>query len=257
MATSISNSVGTRSTRKIIAAEVSEDLRDIGCFCFEDGNAAPVLEGSRESYEFRTRGGSVIHHPSAYSKRGWSNMVYHSASWYTVTCGLGWLAARCRTKAERRSLAAVRAEIGRKSDAAKTKIAARAAAKKIDSIKSAGLAIRLANFKASKAAARAKAAFAARQQEFTNAGFVLVEQNYSPKFIITGPKCPGDNRPWSIQRHDLPSVSDIMVCWTAAFEAAAVRNAEKLAREQAEYEAACQQYPDNIKFSAEGGFSAN
>ena len=35
---------------------------------------SPVWDG--ESYGWETKGGSVIHYPSAYSKVGWSNMVY-------------------------------------------------------------------------------------------------------------------------------------------------------------------------------------
>ena len=53
-----------------------------------DGGSAPRTEG--QSYCWRTRGGRVIHHPSAYAKSGRSNMVYH-ASTYCVVVGRDWL----------------------------------------------------------------------------------------------------------------------------------------------------------------------
>jgi hypothetical protein len=39
-----------------------------------DGDQKPTLVGER--YHWETRGGRRIYHPSAYSKTGWSNMVY-------------------------------------------------------------------------------------------------------------------------------------------------------------------------------------
>jgi len=38
------------------------------------GDSPPVLRG--RSFHYETRGGRKIYHPSAYSKRGWSNMRY-------------------------------------------------------------------------------------------------------------------------------------------------------------------------------------
>lgn len=58
-----------------------------------EGDAAPRLTG--ESWYFRTRGGAHIRHPSAYSRRGWSNMVYESST-LAVAVGREWLEAhRC------------------------------------------------------------------------------------------------------------------------------------------------------------------
>ena len=43
-----------------------------------------------ESFHYETRGGRRISHPSAYSKRGWSNMVYcHSTR--RVIVGSDWI----------------------------------------------------------------------------------------------------------------------------------------------------------------------
>lgn len=56
-----------------------------------DGDSAPVATG--EGWHYETRGGTYISHPSAYSKTGWSNMVYCSSS-LCVRVGRGWLAAR-------------------------------------------------------------------------------------------------------------------------------------------------------------------
>ena len=53
------------------------------------GDSAPELTGS--SWCYRTRGGSRIYHPSAYSRRGWSNMVY-SPSTRSVVVGAEWFA---------------------------------------------------------------------------------------------------------------------------------------------------------------------
>ncbi len=55
---------------------------------FEDGFAEPYVTG--ESYGYVTRGGRKIWHPSAYKKRGWSNMVY-SPSTLAITVGKGWV----------------------------------------------------------------------------------------------------------------------------------------------------------------------
>jgi hypothetical protein len=56
-----------------------------------DGDAAPKATG--DSWHYETRGGTWITHPSAYSKSGWSNMVYCSST-LAVRVGREWLAAR-------------------------------------------------------------------------------------------------------------------------------------------------------------------
>lgn len=53
-----------------------------------DGNTEPKLTG--ESWCYRTRGGSYIYHPSAYSKNGWSNMVYHPST-RCIEVGREWI----------------------------------------------------------------------------------------------------------------------------------------------------------------------
>lgn len=55
------------------------------------GDSAPQLAG--RSWHYETRGGRPIYHPSAYSRHGWSNMVY-CASTLAVEVGADWLAAR-------------------------------------------------------------------------------------------------------------------------------------------------------------------
>ena len=60
------------------------------------GDKVPTLKG--ESHHYETMGGSRIYHPSAYSKRGWSNMRYvHST--LRVEVGFEWLQGACRRAA--------------------------------------------------------------------------------------------------------------------------------------------------------------
>jgi hypothetical protein len=47
-----------------------------------------------ESYHYETKSGSRIWHPSAYSKRGWSSMVY-VASTRRVIVGEQWINVAC------------------------------------------------------------------------------------------------------------------------------------------------------------------
>ena len=54
-----------------------------------DGSLPPHLLGDEWHYE--TRGGQRIHYPSAYAKRGFSNMVYIHSS-LRVVVGDQWLA---------------------------------------------------------------------------------------------------------------------------------------------------------------------
>jgi hypothetical protein len=56
-----------------------------------EGDAAPKLCGHSSGYE--TKGGREIRYPSAYSKVGWSNMVYRSST-LRIEVGRGWLIAQ-------------------------------------------------------------------------------------------------------------------------------------------------------------------
>ena len=58
----------------------------------------PLVTGNRSRFYYATKGGTIIRHPSAYSKHGWSSMVYHPAEYYTVTVGLGWLRSKFTIK---------------------------------------------------------------------------------------------------------------------------------------------------------------
>jgi hypothetical protein len=53
-----------------------------------DGNKEPHIVGNR--YDWKTKGGKTINHPSAYSKIGWSNMVYHHST-RRLCVGREWL----------------------------------------------------------------------------------------------------------------------------------------------------------------------
>lgn len=52
------------------------------------GDAAPREEGA--AWHYRTRGGTIIAHPSAYRKVGWSNMVYYHST-RCIVCGVDWV----------------------------------------------------------------------------------------------------------------------------------------------------------------------
>lgn len=54
-----------------------------------EGDDPPGTVG--ESWHYETKGGRRIYHPSAYSKRGWSNMVY-CGSTKAIEVGRAWLA---------------------------------------------------------------------------------------------------------------------------------------------------------------------
>jgi len=61
--------------------------------CIENKvNHSPHITGNRTKYHYATKTGKVIRHPSAYSKKGWSSMVYRSAQYFTLTVGLRWIA---------------------------------------------------------------------------------------------------------------------------------------------------------------------
>lgn len=53
-----------------------------------DGQREPMVAGLHGHY--RTKAGDFIRHPSAYSRRGWSNMVY-VASTVRVVVGQDWI----------------------------------------------------------------------------------------------------------------------------------------------------------------------
>ena len=53
-----------------------------------DGDYAPTVSGTRGG--FYTRGGTPIAHPSAYAKKGFSNMVYHTST-RQIHVGAMWL----------------------------------------------------------------------------------------------------------------------------------------------------------------------
>ena len=53
------------------------------------GDSPPVIQG--ETWRYETKNGMVIRHPMAYSKRGWSNMVYFAATMH-IEVGAEWLA---------------------------------------------------------------------------------------------------------------------------------------------------------------------
>ena len=55
---------------------------------FIDGFDEPKLVG--KGFHWTTRTGIPVQHPSAYSKEGWSSLVYH-ASTYRITVGKGWV----------------------------------------------------------------------------------------------------------------------------------------------------------------------
>lgn len=68
-----------------------------------EGNSEPTEKG--RSWHYETKGGTYIAHPSAYSKFGWSNMVYVGST-RRVEVGYGWLAARGLVATETTAIAA-------------------------------------------------------------------------------------------------------------------------------------------------------
>lgn len=59
---------------------------------------APRVTG--RPWSWSTRGGGVIQYPSAYSRVGWSNMVYHPST-RRIVVGADWIQAVCqRAQAE-------------------------------------------------------------------------------------------------------------------------------------------------------------
>ncbi len=69
-----------------------------------DGDQAPERRGS--TWHYRTTSGIPIDYPGAYSRRGWSNMVYHPST-HRIVVGREWLAAAVAREAARRRYGAV------------------------------------------------------------------------------------------------------------------------------------------------------
>lgn len=61
-----------------------------GCnYLLIDGNCPPVFEEGSTWY-YTNISGTRIRHPSAYAKKGWSSLCYHSAICDMITVGVGW-----------------------------------------------------------------------------------------------------------------------------------------------------------------------
>jgi hypothetical protein len=56
-----------------------------------DGAKPPTKEG--ESFYFTNRSGTLVSHPSAYAKKGWSSLCYHGST-LRVEVGKEWMEAR-------------------------------------------------------------------------------------------------------------------------------------------------------------------
>ena len=52
------------------------------------GNSPAVVSG--EYGHWTTRGGTPVHYPQAYARKGWSNLVYHGSTIH-ATVGINWL----------------------------------------------------------------------------------------------------------------------------------------------------------------------
>ena len=53
-----------------------------------EGYKHPEITG--ESWHYKTNGGKIIHYPSAYSKVGWSNMIYYPST-KSIEVGREWI----------------------------------------------------------------------------------------------------------------------------------------------------------------------
>lgn len=58
-----------------------------------EGADFPKQKGT--SYHYETRGGTIIYHPSSYSKTGWSNMVYMPST-NRIEVGKDWILKELR-----------------------------------------------------------------------------------------------------------------------------------------------------------------
>lgn len=79
--------VARRAARRAVSAPANCRIEVVA------GDAAPTLAG--EGWHWSTKGGRRINFPSAYSRKGYSNMVY-VASTRRVVVGSEWLAAAAR-----------------------------------------------------------------------------------------------------------------------------------------------------------------
>lgn len=136
------NTAETLAIRRLMAGDTP--MADIGGYHVEPGDNPPELAGKRRSWHYETSGGSYIRHPSAYSKVGWSNMVYCPAQRYTVTCGIDWLRDAISSLAERRAFRTIFSRFCREAGAGKT--AARRAARATSTLPL-SLSERLADYK--------------------------------------------------------------------------------------------------------------
>ena len=83
----------TKSERHSILRSAGQSQTNIRIEIVPGIAMAPRTVG--ESYHYETRTGKRIWHPSAYSKRGWSSMVYcHSTR--RVIVGADWLSPSAR-----------------------------------------------------------------------------------------------------------------------------------------------------------------
>ena len=78
----------TKLQRRAIRRSAGERQANIRIEVIPGIALAPQSVGNRWHYE--TKGGRMIHHPSAYSKKGFSNMVY-VASTRRVIVGADWI----------------------------------------------------------------------------------------------------------------------------------------------------------------------
>ncbi len=97
--TNVSLSIEARRAARI-AANASRNNLPVEIV---DGNAEPTERG--HSWYYETRGGTRIDHPSAYSRFGWSNMVYVGST-RRVEVGFEWLVARGLVATETPAIAA-------------------------------------------------------------------------------------------------------------------------------------------------------
>jgi hypothetical protein len=79
--------VKSRETWRRAVREVAGASANTAIIVVPGSSASPRLEG--EVSHYRTRGGRRIDHPSAYAKKGRSNMVYHASTRH-VTVGDRW-----------------------------------------------------------------------------------------------------------------------------------------------------------------------
>ena len=79
----------TRRIRRAILKSADETQSNIRIEILPGIAFAPRSVG--ESWHYETRGGTLIRHPNAYAKRGWSNMVYVRST-RRIIVGEEWIA---------------------------------------------------------------------------------------------------------------------------------------------------------------------